>query len=125
MHKELIGNLVAVYGSLRSGLGNHRVLGDSPYIDTVRIHGFDMYSYGSYPYVTTSDGEITVELYRVPDGDIAYGLDCLEGFPQFYDRKLVPTPHGQAWIYFIDNENNEHFPHVKHGDWKKYLGGAE
>lgn len=123
MSKELVGNLVAVYGSLRQGLHNHPVLGDSEYVGTSQVQGFDMYSYGSYPYVSPSDGSdgtITVEVYRVVDEQDARSLDGLEGYPSFYDRKQVPTEFGDAWVYFIDYENNERFVQVTSGDWYEY-----
>lgn len=119
------GNLVAVYGSLRKGKGNHVILGDSTYLGTERIKGFDMFSLGAYPYVMPeSDNSIVVEVYEVDSDSTGKSLDRLEGYPSYYDRKLIQTTHGEAWIYFI-NEYIDGTPFVDGGDWILYtsLGG--
>lgn len=114
------GELVAVYGSLRKGKGNHRVLENSELVDTIRVKGFDMFSLGAYPYcVPDKNGEITVELYRIASDSVGKSLDILEGYPSFYDRKLISTPHGDAWIYFID-EYRDGTSYVEGGDWVVY-----
>lgn len=108
--------LVAVYGSLRRGMGNHRVLerNDAQLLSTERITGFEMFSLGAYPFIRSGEGEITVEVYAVPITGMR-DLDALEGYPSFYDRKLVQTTKGQAWIYFIDDRDGR-VP-VPDGDW--------
>lgn len=120
MSNELVGSLVAVYGSLREGLHNHPVLGDSQWVDTVVIEGFDMHSYGAYPYITDGARSVVAELYRVVAPQDASALDSLEGYPHFYDRRQVDTTHGKAWIYFINNEDNSHHDLVEDGDWVEY-----
>lgn len=112
--------LVAVYGSLRRGMGNHRVLerNDAQLLSTERITGFDMYSLGAYPFICTGSGEITIEVYAVPITGMV-DLDRLEGYPSFYDRKLVDTSKGKAWIYFIDNRTGR-VP-VTSGDWVAFF----
>ena len=30
-------------------------------------------------------------------------LDQIEGYPDFYDRKLVHTTEGKAWMYYLPN----------------------
>lgn len=112
--------LVAVYGSLREDFGNHRVLerNDAQKLSTERIGGFKMYSMGGFPFIQTATDEdmITIEVYAVPITGLP-DLDRLEGYPSFYDRKLVQTSKGQAWIYFIDNERTSGYPPVVDGDW--------
>lgn len=111
------GDLVAVYGSLRKGLGNHQVLGNSQHIGNTRLSGFYMHSFGAYPYITHGSGTITAEVYAVESEQVAQSLDWLEGYPEFYDREQVQTEYGMAWVYFIDNENNNMHPLVPDGDW--------
>ena len=122
-------NKVAVYGSLREGLHNHSVLGDSELLGTDELEGFSMYSLGSFPYVRPvdeADKKIKVEVYEV-NADTARRLDMLEGYrgdnTSFYDRKEVETAHGDAWIYFID-EDPSGSPEVENGDWKEYYNPA-
>ena len=113
--------LVAVYGSLRRGMGNHRLLVGFPLLSTERVKGWDMYSYGAFPYITPSeDGEITIEVYAVPIDELLGSLDSLEGYPSFYDRKKIQTSKGEAWIYFIDQGSNS--APVESCDWVSFKG---
>lgn len=111
---------VAVYGSLRQGLHNHRLLTNAEYLGTDNIPGFDMYSMGGFPFLKPSDTEAktVIEVYNVTDDEFTR-LDHLEGYPSFYDRKQVPTKHGDAWIYFIDEPSPIH-DKVENRDWKQY-----
>lgn len=104
--------LVAVYGSLKRGKHNHSVLGDC-----YRYYGtgttapeYTMYDYGSFPGVTEGGSTpITVELFRVSE-DVFKDLDALEGYPEFYNRKVVEISNitgghtqlakAEAWMYF-------------------------
>lgn len=109
--------LVAVYGSLRRGMGNHRLLTSSEQLTTERIKGFDMFSLGGYPFIKPGDGEITIEVYAV-DSHTFRRLDSLEGYPSFYNRMLVQTSVGKAWIYYIAGRDGK-IP-VPDGDWVQY-----
>ena len=71
---------VAVYGTLKRGNHNHRVMGDSEYIGTARISGFEMYSLGGFPGVLPGEGEITVEIFRVNNTRDAEYIYRLEGY---------------------------------------------
>lgn len=126
MSTEIVNSLVAVYGSLRKGKGNHRILDNdrTEYLGTTRVSGFDMYSLGSYPFITDGDGEITVEVYRVSDIVTAQRLDTLEGYPTFYNRKQVQTEYGLAWIYFINDFDVSRYQPVPGGDWVTFHQGA-
>jgi gamma-glutamylcyclotransferase (GGCT)/AIG2-like uncharacterized protein YtfP len=114
--------LVAVYGSLRKGFGNHRVLerNEAQILSTERIGGFKMFSMGAFPFIQPASEEdmITIEVYAVPITGLP-DLDRLEGYPSFYNRKLVQTSKGQAWIYFIENERGG-YQQVHDGDWMMF-----
>ena len=123
------GSLVAVYGSLREGLGNHRVIRH----DTVRqadgvIEGvFNMYSLGAFPALSLSDTptDIVVEVYEVADAAQAQSLDWLEGYPSFYDRKVVTLADGrECWVYFI-HDLTQHQGLVNCGDWKVFRSNSK
>lgn len=121
-------NLVAVYGSLRKGLGNHRVLGDSPFKYEGVIKNASLYDYcnGGFPAVSLEgESDVVVEVYEVLNENTADALDCLEGYPSFYNREVVNVySHsggllGRAWVYHIE-EDLSPLPLVAHGDWKSY-----
>jgi gamma-glutamylcyclotransferase (GGCT)/AIG2-like uncharacterized protein YtfP len=63
-----------------------------------------MYSGGGFPVVYPTDNQesvITVEVFEVED---VMPLDRLEGHPRWYRRVQVPTVHGEAWIYLMQDE---------------------
>lgn len=123
-------HLVAVYGSLRKGCGNHRLLEGAEYIGTGYTYDkFKMYSLGGFPALTTEqDTEIVIELYRVDDETFAR-LDRLEGYPDFYNRMQIaidiPTsPTGSmvfcdVWIYYHEDVPAYHSGVVEDGDWNR------
>lgn len=124
--------LVAVYGSLRKNMGNHRLLdnSDSVHLSTERVQGFEMYQYGGsyFPFIRHGDGEITIEVYAV-NSMVMRRLDMLEGYDphatdhSFYNRELIQTSKGAAWIYFIDQDPRDNV-RVQHGDWVQFKTGA-
>jgi gamma-glutamylcyclotransferase (GGCT)/AIG2-like uncharacterized protein YtfP len=99
--------LVAVYGSLRKGLGNHRVLQDSVQVGEDTIQGWDMFSLGGFPGIKSGPGSIVIEVYEVVSEGVARGLDSLEGYRgenspnNFYDKETVVTKYGNAEIYTL------------------------
>ena len=96
-------NLVFVYGTLKKGFGNNGLLRDAEFIGESLVDNMTLYDMG-FPVAVDRDGEkIKGEVFRITDE--LQSLDYLEGYPDFYDRKLVDTKHGQAWIYFQPVEN--------------------
>jgi len=120
-------NYVAVYGSLRQGLGNHRLLEQSELvgIHTVSLN-YQLVDLGSFPgllHTKWKTNPITVEVYAVDD-ETMESLDWLEGYPRFYNREQVEIGDKKAWIYFLaDRSHYQHAPVVEAGDWKEYLHG--
>src|SRR3990167_787998 len=99
---------VFVYGTLKRGFSNHRLLANSIYLgEEILYSGFIMYSLGGYPCVTPADPEkslaILGEVYKINEQTLVT-LDYLEGYPGFYDRKIIQTKYGDTWIYFISQE---------------------
>lgn len=115
------GELVAVYGSLRKGLGNHRVLRDSVLLGQDTISGWAMFSLGAYPAINkaSEDHKIVIEVYRVQNDAVGVGLDNLESYPMYYDRTKVQTAYGEAWIYFQHGALPEH-KRIPSGDWGRF-----
>ena len=84
--------LVSVYGTLKQGWGNHRLLERSP-IRTGHI-GISKLDGVGFPIIKLGDTyRLNVEVYSVNRRDLS-SLDSLEGYtegvkPRFYDRKRV------------------------------------
>ena len=113
-------NLVAVYGTLKQGRGNHGLLSTAQFVGegrTVSTHR--MYSQG-IPYVRKApDGyTVQVEVYSVST-EVLSSLDALEGHPDWYRRELVPvrvqgTEH-EAWMYMVDGY--DHLQEITSGNY--------
>lgn len=118
-------NKVAVYGSLRKGLGNWQWALSNPenaeLKSTEKVKGFKMVSLGGFPgiYTSNDESEIVIEVYDVTESTFKR-LDQLEGYPSFYDRKQIETSDGEAWVYFIDSLANGEKELVPDGDWVAY-----
>ncbi len=106
-------DLCFVYGTLRRGFGNHRIMqraGGRFFGDAVTRTPFPLVVDG-LPYLLERPGEgfpVEGELYRIPE----YGwedLDRLEGHPHFYRRRvesfLVGGEVVQAWVYFLSRDD--------------------
>lgn len=99
---------VAVYGTLKVGKGNHRVLGESELVTTGFIKGYVMYSNGYYPSIFKVDDEhqkVYVEVYKVTDIDVYQNLLSLEGFPMHYGINQVEV-NGIKSLVFVNGSTN-------------------
>lgn len=125
---------VFVYGSLLTGLGNHRLLSRG-FHGSVISYGADrmiwpgeMLSLGAFPGLIKKDQLSTIigEVYEV-DEETFERLDNLEGYPSFYDREQRRTKNGHlVWVYFLNSPERDFYKGeavVEDGDWRKYLCG--
>lgn len=102
--------LVAVYGTLKRGYGNHRLLSEATFIDTDVVMDFDLAfsgSVGSFPVaMRTDDGsKVVVEVFDIGDDDsILRRLDSLEGVPWMYTREEVVTADGRKVNIYVGTE---------------------
>jgi len=110
--------LVAVYGTLKKGFGNHRIIEHCKYIGSDLLEKFDLYDLGPFPGIYKGDNKVFVELYKVTDTDTEKALDCLEGYPVLYDKSTVFTNFGPATIYIYNRVLNEGESLLKDGFWK-------
>lgn len=124
--------LVIVYGTLRQGYGNHRLIEQSGlgYVGTDKVDGFEMFpvGHGAFPFVREAGqgNKVVVEVYCAHSprhlAAAMQRLDRLEGYPHMYNRKLVQTETGLiGWIYF---DSDFHFgtngKKVESGDWNDF-----
>jgi gamma-glutamylcyclotransferase (GGCT)/AIG2-like uncharacterized protein YtfP len=103
---------VFVYGTLKKGYRNHRLLEGSNYIGEGKISGYDLYDLGSFPGIIRGKGEVVGEIYEI-DQETLKRVDMLESEGQLYSR--VPVEVSQngkmvkaATYVFNRSVNNAH-----------------
>ncbi|MGL4453117.1 MAG: gamma-glutamylcyclotransferase family protein [Sarcina sp.] len=123
-----------VYGSLLSGMKNHRVLGNSKLLGETKIKGYDLYDTGyGFPAIQKGTSVIQVEVYEVSSKTIERALDSLEGYTEGRNDNLynkvktkVEMENGEsieAYIYVwgssrdLKDINNP----VTGGCWRTYF----
>lgn len=81
--------LIAVYGTLKKGGSNHKLLGDSAFIGSgCTPYSYYMLDLGYFPAITPGNHSIYCEVYDVSPTVLSL-LDKLEGSPTFYNREPV------------------------------------
>lgn len=118
-------NLIAVYGSLRKGMGNDSLLTTSEYLGKFKTKPeFSLYNLGFYPGLKTGGTtSVTMEVYSVDD-KVANKVDRLEGYTPggnntFYNKIPIETPYGKASVYiYVNDIPKERL--VESGDWKAF-----
>lgn len=85
---------VFVYGTLMKGRYNHdRYLRGQKYLGRAVLHGYAMYSLGSYPGIVPEEGEkVLGEVYEVDEKTLRR-LDRLEDNGRLYTRRTA-----EVWI---------------------------
>ena len=118
---------VAVYGSLRKGLGNHQCyLKNETCVGTFETKPeYTMYSLGGFPgLVKGGHTSILMEVYDV-NMDKMKELDILEGYSgkdnpsNHYNRTMIDTPYGKA-VTYLYNYNTAGITKVTSGDWVEF-----
>jgi gamma-glutamylcyclotransferase (GGCT)/AIG2-like uncharacterized protein YtfP len=94
---------VAVYGTLKEGFGNHRLLTGIPHVKAISSPLYSMISLGGFPALVPGVNRVDVEIYEVTP-EVMARLDRLEGYPHMYTREIRSfTDHSgvnhQAWVY--------------------------
>lgn len=123
---------VACYGSLRSLMGNHRVnaMAGGTVVGLGRTKdNYDLFAYCSgFPSVSLEHSDnglpVRVEVYETTEAGLTGPYDRLEGYPNFYNRTLIPVVLDDGsevgcYIYHIDQVSG---PLVENNDWclRKY-----
>lgn len=105
--------LVAVYGTLKKGRGNHHVMensGGSNMFLTTTKREYTMHDGGFPKVVKGNTSRIGVEVYEV---EYLAHLDYLEGHPTHFKRELVELEGTDktAWMYIYQYEPTSNIIH--------------
>lgn len=110
---------VFVYGSLKSGFFNNRVMerarGKLLRSDITPPH-YTMLDLGSYPAVVANGNTaIKGEVWEVED---LRPLDLLEGYPSYYTREQITLQNGDdmPWMYMLNSPHSIRHE-VDNGNW--------
>jgi gamma-glutamylcyclotransferase (GGCT)/AIG2-like uncharacterized protein YtfP len=114
---------VLVYGTLRAGQSNHHWLKTAGFLGVCKLDsGYALYDLGLYPaLIENNDYTLPLygEVYNVDDLTLQ-ALDRLEEYPTLYDRHLVSTVWGKAWVY-VYQLSIQGCPQIMTGDWNVYI----
>ena len=113
---------VAVYGSLRQGMHNHDIIGDSPLIG-IKTYDlpYKMVDLNRYPALIPDERthRTVFEIYDVND-EVYHNIEYLEGYPDFYQKSWVDGVE----FYFVPDEQkyySSRFADEDHiEDWVAY-----
>lgn len=127
---KVYGPKVFVYGTLKKGHGNHRLLRGSQQLGRCYVEGpFKLHDLGAFPAVVRAEevGRVFGEVYLI-NTEVLASLDLLEGYPTFYTREKVATPHGKAWMYYLNPRSMRHdqrLPEIEGGVWRPSVDERE
>jgi gamma-glutamylaminecyclotransferase len=115
---------VFVYGTLLRGEVNHYLLQDARLLGAHRTEPrFTLLLLGAYPgLVDGGDTAVSGEVYGVDAAGLRR-LDRLEDYPRLYDRRIIPTVHGSAWVYLYRGPRRDR-ARLADGDWRRYVGAG-
>lgn len=96
---------IAVYGSLRDGMYNHRLLVNDgvEFVskETISVP-FKMIPYSSFPALIpdNKNNDILMEIYAVND-TVYHNVEILEGYPDFYDKAEITDSAGDTVEVYV------------------------
>ncbi len=124
---------VAVYGTLMSEYHRAHVItaNGGKFLGTGTLRGILLHL-SAYPALVLPDpniewtkphvrDDIPCEVYEISK-DLLSILDGIEGYPDLYTRSVVPTEHGDAFVYHMRTSRiNHNAKLIVQGGWKGYL----
>ena len=116
---------VFVYGTLLTGEVNHRLLAGAPLLGPHRTAPcFTLLDLGAYPGLARGGVTAVVgEIFEVDSAGLLR-LDALEEYPRLYDRRLIPSPYGSAWVYLYRGDRAGRAV-IRGGDWRAYASDPD
>ena len=101
-----------VYGTLKMGHGNNRLLEHAEYLGDSTIPGYRLcYAHGpgSFPFAIPSENEkIKGEIWDIKDDeDTLRRIDNLEGHPNWYERTEEKTTNGHDVNLYVMNREKD------------------
>lgn len=113
---------VFVYGSLMSGLYNHRRLetdGARFVREASTEASFTLVDLGAFPgLIAAGSTSVCGEVYDVDDATLA-SLDELEGHPRFYCRTPIRLATGEEVQAYLLPAIYRRHPEIAGGDWRR------
>lgn len=117
-------NLFAFYGSFRFGLSNHMAYASFlKYKFSAWIKGYEMYSFGDFPFAIRTDesaDKMLVEVFEIENAEVRMQIDLLEHGYGYHKETIVIE--GQSVTIYLFNEK-ANYPKVNEGDWVKFFRG--
>jgi len=129
--------LVFVYGTLRKGFGNHRLL-EHPQVefvceDSIRAKMYT--AHWGYPFIVFSQSNkdrVVGEVYEVPYSLVINRLDHLEGYQGsktrhnlYYRKRAFTANKNLVYVYESGDMRMSHCDWVTHGNWVKAIEDRE
>lgn len=131
--------VVAVYGTLRRGGRNERLLAGATFLGSGTVSGglHEMVTDGVRPYpypglIPGEDGQVVVEVVRLADVAQLARLDALEDYvatdeaaSEYLRRRVAVAgaPVAEAWAYVYAGPPGAIGPRIESGDWIAHVGG--
>lgn len=117
-----------VYGTLKKGHGNNRLIVNQEYAGTATLNGYRMHHLGGFPAVTPDENRVVQGEVWMIDEETEPKVDRLEGYSNgykgFYDKALVEVTNEndqtiKAYVYFMpdDSRSIQRSPVIEEGVW--------
>ena len=109
-----------VYGTLKEGHGNNRLLTTSELLGATETEGKFVLGDVGFPYAFPPDAvpkqherllfPVQGEMYKVDSVLTFTNLDILEGYPSHYKRRIISFENGlNAWMYVQPDWHNAQY----------------
>jgi len=94
-----------VYGTLKRDFHNAYYLQDARFLGEFTTDSiYSMYNFGTYPAVSEfGQTSIKGEVYEISAIQLV-SIDRLEWYPDFYQRVVIETSFGEAWMYVVSGQ---------------------